>query len=49
MEFEGRGKELTNACYEETGILIVNDESEITEDERDFSKQCPQDHEREEY
>ena len=33
-EFEGRGKELTNACYEETGIRIVNDESEIPEDER---------------
>ena len=34
VEFEGRGKELANACYEETGIRIVNDESEIPEDER---------------
>ena len=34
VEFEGRGKELTNACYEETGIHIVNDESEMPEDER---------------
>lgn len=33
-EFEGRGKELTNVCCEETGIRIVNDESEIPEDER---------------
>lgn len=34
VEFEGRGKELTNVCYEETGVRIVNDESEIPEDER---------------
>lgn len=33
-EFEGRGKELANACYEETGVRIVIDESEIPEDER---------------
>ena len=33
-EFEGRGNELANACCEETGIRIVNDESEIPEDER---------------